>query len=81
NLGAQTGVGLKKRKIIRRIESKAVFPIGDVLAESLGSITDRLRLSTPIVDLNIESLEIEPSGFYPMTRELIIHMKASGKVD
>ncbi len=81
NLGAQTGVGLKKRKIIRRIESKAVFPIGDVLAESLGSITDRLGLSTPIVDLNIENLTVEPSGFYPMTRDLIIHMKASGQVD
>lgn len=81
SLGAQTGVGLKKRKIIRRIESRAVFPIGEVLTESLGSITDRLRLSTPIADLKIDHLSIEPSGFYPMAKELVIYMKATGDVD
>ncbi|PZX58379.1 uncharacterized protein DUF4403 [Algoriphagus ratkowskyi] len=81
SLGAQTGVGLKKRKIIRSIETKAVFPIGDVLAESLGSITDRLGLNTPIAEFKIADLIIEPSGFYPMAKELVIHMKASGEVD
>lgn len=81
NFGAQAGVGLKKRKIIRRVERKAIFPIGDVLEESFGSITNRLGLSTPIVDLKVANLTIEPSGFYPMAKELVIHMKASGKVD
>lgn len=81
SFGAQTGVGLKKRKIIRSIENKAVFPIGDLLAESLGSITDRLGLSTPITELKVADLTIEPAGFYPMAKELVIHMKASGKVD
>lgn len=80
SFGAQAGVGLKKRKIIRRIETRAVFPIGNLLAESLGSITDRLGLSIPIADLNITNLTIEPSGFYPMAKELVIHMKASGEV-
>lgn len=81
SFGAQTGVGLKKRKIIRRIENRAVFPIGDVLEESLGSITDRLGLSTPILDLTVANIEIEPYGFYPMGKELVIYMKAIGKVD
>lgn len=81
SFGAQAGVGLKKRKIIRRIESRAVFPIADVLAESLGSITERLGLSTPIMDLNIANISIEPSGFYPMAKGLVIHMKATGVVD
>ena len=81
SFGAQTGVGLKKRKIIRRIESRAIFPIGDVLAESMGSISDRLALTTPIMDLKIADLNVEPSGFYPMTNELVIFMKASGQVD
>ena len=81
SFGAQAGVGLKKRKIIRKIESRAIFPIEDVLTESLGSMTDRLGLSTPIMDLSVADLTIEPSGFYPMAKDLVIHMKASGKVD
>lgn len=81
SFGAQTGVGLKKRKIIRSIESKAVFPIGDVLTESLGNITERLGLNTPIMNLKVADLTIEPSGFYPMGKELVIHMKAIGKID
>ena len=81
SFGAQTGVGLKKRKIIRRVESKAVFPIGDVLDESLDSIKDRLQLSTPIAALKIVDLKVEPAGFYPMNKELVIQMKAVGKID
>ncbi|MEB2783362.1 DUF4403 family protein [Algoriphagus persicinus] len=81
SFGAQTGVGLKKRKIIRSIESKAVFPIGEMLNESLGSITNRLGLSTPIMDLKVANLSIEPLGFYPLAKELVIQMKASGEVD
>ncbi|WP_245942088.1 DUF4403 family protein [Algoriphagus chordae] len=81
NLGAQTSVGLKKGKIIRQIESKAVFPIGNVLQGSLEGITDRLRLSTPIADLKIADLEVAPDGFYPTSTGLIIQMKAAGEVD
>ena len=81
SFGAQAGVGLKKGKIIRRIESKAVFPIGELLEESLGSISERLGLSTPIMNLKIADLIVEPSGFYPMSKELVIHMKATGHVD
>lgn len=81
NLGAQTSVGLKKRKIIRQIEKRAVFSIGDVLHESLGGITERLGLNTPIVDLKIVDLDVAPDGFYPTNYGLMIQMKASGKVD
>ncbi len=80
NLGAQTGVRLKKRKIIKNIEMRAVFPIGELLDGSLGSIQDRLGLSTPIADLEIQNLTILPSGFYPMKNGLLIQIKATGKV-
>lgn len=81
SFGAQTGVGLKKRKIIRSIERKAVFPIGEMLTESLGNITERLGLNTPIMDLKVADLIVEPSGFYPMGKELVIHMKAKGNIE
>lgn len=81
NLGAQTSVGLKKNKIIRQIEKRAVFPIGDVLDESIGSIVDRLGINTPIANLKIANLEVIPDGFYPTKFGLTIHMKASGMVD
>ncbi|SFB48746.1 DUF4403 family protein [Algoriphagus aquimarinus] len=80
SLGAQTSVGLKKAKIIRQIEKKAVFPIGDLLDENIGSIKGRLGLSTPISNMNITDLEIAPDGFYPTAYGLMIQMKASGKV-
>lgn len=80
NLGAQTSIGLKKRKIIKNIERRAIFPIGDLIDESMGSIQNRLELSTPIADLKIQNLEIVPAGFYPLKNELLIQLKATGKV-
>jgi len=80
NLGAQTSIGLKKRKIIKNIERRAIFPIGDLIDESMGSIQNRLGLSTPLVDLEIQNLKIIPAGFYPLKNELLIQLKASGKI-
>jgi hypothetical protein len=80
NLGAQTSIGLKKRKIIKNIERRAIFPIGDIIDESMGSIQNRLGLSTPIADLKIQDLEIMPAGFYPLKNELLIQLKATGKI-
>ncbi|REG83535.1 DUF4403 family protein [Algoriphagus antarcticus] len=80
NFGAQTGVGLKKRKIIRSIERRAVLPIGDLIDESMGSIQNRLGLSTPIANLKIQNLEIIPAGFHPLKNELLIQFKAAGSV-
>jgi hypothetical protein len=80
NLGAQTSIGLKKRKIIKNIERRAIFPIGDLIDESMGSIQNRLGLSTPIADLKIQNLKVIPAGFYPLRNELLIQLKATGKV-
>ena len=80
NLGAQTSIGLKKRKIIENIERRAIFPIGDLIDESMASIQNRLGLSTPIADLKIQNLKIIPAGFYPLKNELLIQLKATGKV-
>jgi len=81
NFGAQTSVGLKKRKIIRQIESRANFPIGETLNESIASIQGRLGLKTGIADLFIENLEVEPENFYPTKNGLTVHMRAKGKVN
>lgn len=80
NFGAQTSVGLKKRKIIKNIEKRAVFPIGETLAESLVTIEDRLSLKTGIANLEIEGLEVRPEDFFPSKNGLTVHMKAKGNV-
>ena len=72
-------MGLKKRKIIRQIESRAKFPIGGTLEESISSIQGRLGLKTGIADLTIEDLEIGPEAFFPSKNGLIVHIKANGK--
>lgn len=81
NFGAQTSVGLKKRKIIRQIERRAKFPIGETLIESISSIQGRLGLKTGVADLTIDNLEVAPESFYPSKNGLIVHMKAKGKVN
>lgn len=80
NLGAQTTASLKKRKIIKNIEKRAVFPIGELLDESLESIQDRLGLATPIASLQIQNLQIDPAGFYPTQNGLMIQIAAKGTV-
>jgi hypothetical protein len=80
NLGAQTSIGLKKRKIIKNIERRAIFPIGDLIDGSMGSIQNRLGFSTPLADLELQNLKIIPAGFYPLKNELLIQLKASGKI-
>jgi hypothetical protein len=80
NSRAKLGIALKKGKIIRQIEKRAVFPIGDLLEDSLGGIQERLGLETPIANLSIQNLEISPSGFYPTRSGLQVMMKAQGKI-
>jgi hypothetical protein len=80
NFGAQTSIGLKKRKVIKNIERRAIFPIGDLIDGSMGSIQNRLGFSTPLADLELQNLKIIPAGFYPLKNELLIQLKASGKI-
>lgn len=77
---ATLGAALKKRKIIRQIKKRAIFPIGDLLYESAEGIRNRLSLETGVADLKITDLKISPDDFIPQTKELLIYMKAKGKV-
>ena len=78
---AKTAAALKKGKIIRQLNQKLRFPMGEVLESSLGGIRERLAFETPIADLKIVDLEIYPDGFYPTSKGLEIQLKATGKVD
>jgi hypothetical protein len=81
NLGAQTSIGLKKGKIIRQIEKRAVFPIGNALEESLGGIQNQLAIDTPYADLKVSGVTVVPGEFYPTANGLMVQLKAFGKVD
>ena len=78
---AKLAASLKRGKIIRQLNQKLQFPIGDVMEESLGGIRERLALQTPYADLEIVDLEIYPDGFYPTATGLEIQLKAVGKVE
>lgn len=81
NLGAQTSIGLKKGKIIRQIEKRAVLPIGNTLQESMAGIQNRLNLDTPYANLKIGEVTIVPGEFFPTANGLLVQLKATGKVD
>ncbi len=78
---AKMAASLKRGKIIRQLNQKLRFPMGDVMEESLGGIRERLALQTPYADLEIVDLEIYPDGFYPTATGLEIQLKAVGKVE
>lgn len=80
NFGAKAGAGLKRKKILRSIEKRAVFPIGDFMDEGKQSIQNRLGLKTPIADLNLSELNIYPQSFYPTPTGLTLHLQAEGNV-
>lgn len=77
---ANTGAGLKRKKIIRQMEKQAKFPIGEIVDGSIASIQDRLGLKTPIANFQIIDLEVMPSGFYPQKESLLIHLKGTGQI-
>jgi hypothetical protein len=81
NLGAKTGIGLKKRKIIRQLEKRAVFPLGNVLEESLNGIEDRLKFSTPYADFKLSRLNLAPAKFYPTASGLVIQIQIGSQLE
>ncbi|NVK50038.1 MAG: DUF4403 family protein [Cyclobacteriaceae bacterium] len=77
---AKWAVAFKKRKIIRRIEAEAVFPLEELLQNTSNSFSDRLTLETPLAGIQVKDLEIYPEAFYPTSSQLIIYMKAIGEI-
>ncbi|MDN3204333.1 DUF4403 family protein [Algoriphagus sediminis] len=77
---AQTGAGLKRKKIIRQMEKRAQFPIGEVMAESIYGLENQLKLNTPIGTFQVENLKITPN-FYPQENEFLIHFVGNGEVN
>lgn len=78
---AKMAASLKKGKIARQLNQRMRFRMAEVMEESLGGISDRLRLQTPYADLQVVDLEIVPDGFYPGATGLEIQLKATGKVN
>ncbi|MBN7810132.1 DUF4403 family protein [Algoriphagus sp. H41] len=78
---AKMAASLKKGKIIRQLDKKLRFEMGEVLEESLSGIRERLALQTPYGDLRVVGLEIVPDGFYPSAAGLEIQLKATGQVE
>lgn len=81
NLGAQTGIGLKKRKIIRQLEKKVVFPLENLLAENLKGIEERLKFSTPYADFKLDEFQLSSLSVYPTKSGLSIAFQMEGKMD
>lgn len=77
---ANWAVALKKKKLIRKIEEKATFPIGMLLENTRKVVLEQLQLQTPLADLRIQDMDLKPSGFYPLLKELEIHVQGEGKL-
>jgi hypothetical protein len=78
---AKTAATLKKRKIIKQLNRKLRFPLGESFETGLAGIQERLGLETPVADLKVKNLKIAPDGFYPGTLGLVSHLLATGEVE
>jgi hypothetical protein len=81
NLGAQTGIRLKKRNIISQLEKRAVFSLENQVQKGVQELQDRLKQETLYADFQLIELQLIPGNFYPTANELIIEIKLAGKMD
>ncbi|TDQ17335.1 uncharacterized protein DUF4403 [Algoriphagus boseongensis] len=78
---AKTAAALKKRKIIRQLDKKLRFPLGDTFESGIAGIQERLSLETPVANLSVVNLQIDQEGFYPGKLGLVSHILAKGKME
>ena len=78
---AKTAASFKKGKIIRQLNKKLRFPMGDTFESGIFGLEERLNLETLVANLKVGGLEIRPSGFYPGKLGLNIHLQATGQVE
>jgi hypothetical protein len=81
NLGAQTGIRLKKRNIISQLEKRAVFSLENQVQKGVQELQDRLKQETLYADFQLIELQLIPGNFYPTANELIIEIQLAGKMD
>ncbi|MDO6437870.1 DUF4403 family protein [Cyclobacterium sp. 1_MG-2023] len=81
NFLANTTNWLKRRKILKAIRKKAVFPVEEQLAKAKTILLQESQLDLSLFALSLQSPEIVIEGIYPSETGLDIYVKAAAAID
>lgn len=81
NFLANTTNWLKRRKILKAIQKKAVFPVEDQLAQARSKLLQESQLDLSLFSISLQSPEIFIDGIYPSATGIDIYVKAAATVD
>jgi len=77
---ANTTNWMKRRKVLKAIQKKAVFPVGDQLEKAKTTLLKESQLNLSLFALSLQSPEIIIDGIFPSTTGLDIYVRTVAKV-
>lgn len=78
---ANTTNWMKRRKVLKAIQKKAVFPVGDNLEGAKAELLEKSQMKLSLFKLTLQSPEIFIDGIYPSTTGLDIYVRTSAGVN
>jgi hypothetical protein len=80
NFFANTSNWMKRRKVLKAIQKRAVFPIGEYLGEASAALQKEEQLNINLFALSLQSPEIFIDGIYPSTTGLNIYVRTTAAI-
>ncbi|WP_040417575.1 DUF4403 family protein [Cyclobacterium qasimii] len=78
---ANTTNWMKRRKILKAIQKKAIFPVGEQLEKARATLLKESQVELSLFAISLESPEIFIDGIYPSTTGLDIYVRAVAGVN
>lgn len=72
---------LKRRKIRKTIQKKAVVPVNEYLEPAKASLMEMGAWQSPIARFRLQNPEVSVKGIYPTQTDLVIHIQATAGIE
>jgi hypothetical protein len=80
NFFANTSNWMKRRKVLKAIQKRAVFPIGEYLGEARSALQKEGQLNINLFALSLQSPEIFIDGIFPSTTGLNVYVRTAAGI-
>lgn len=72
---------LRRRKIRKTIQKRAVIPVDEYLEPAKASLLEMGAWQSPIASFSLQNPEVSVKGIYPTRTELVIHIQATAGIE